>query len=287
MAESGSSRHVVESASPEGGESTPKAEREFSLSRWSRLKRSNSVNKDTVSADDENRQNPLANRALDQGVGSLPSAAASVVSSDGNAHTAAAIESALPSLSEVSLDKDFTPFMQAKVPEVLRRQALKALFKDAHFNTMDGLDTYIDDYTQFEPISAADLEKLSAWQSIKNPLQQVVTPGGYAVDIHSEEGKAVLAAREALQQSENATQPAAAILSDHESEAAAATTETTEPALDADAENALPVTAQTTHSRYGKRVGDFRFDVQPLNEPASSKALHVTPSPATSVADPR
>jgi hypothetical protein len=278
---------VDESAPSQGGESAPTAEREFSLSRWSRLKRSNSVNKVAVSDDNEKRLNPLANRPLDKGVGSLSATAASVVPSECTGHAAGGIESELPSLSEVRLDKDFTPFMQAKVPEALRRQALKALFKDAHFNTMDGLDTYIDDYTQFEPISAADLEKLSAWQSIKSPLQQVVTPGGYAVDIHSEEGKAVLAAREALQQAENATNPAAAVLPEHESGAAAETTETTAPAFDAAAENALPATGQTTHSRYGKRVADFRFDIQPLNEPASSQALHVTPSPATCVADPR
>ncbi len=102
----------------------------------------------------------------------------------------------LPQLSSISLTEDFTPFMQAKVPQALRRQALKALFKEPHFNVMDGLDTYIDDYTVFEPITPEVMATLSSWKTIMNPTQQVVTPGGYAVDIESEEGKAVLAARE-------------------------------------------------------------------------------------------
>ena len=99
----------------------------------------------------------------------------------------------LPSISSISLTEDFTPFMQAKIPQALKQQALKALFKEPHFNVMDGLDIYIDDYTVFEPISDEVMNKLSAWKSIQNPLQQVVTPNGYAVDVESEEGKAVLA----------------------------------------------------------------------------------------------
>jgi hypothetical protein len=37
----------------------------------------------------------------------------------------------------------------------LRRAALKKLFADPHFNQMDMLDVYVDDYTQFEPLPAA------------------------------------------------------------------------------------------------------------------------------------
>ncbi len=35
----------------------------------------------------------------------------------------------------------------------LKRAALKQLFRDPRFNVMDGLDTYIDDYTQADPIA--------------------------------------------------------------------------------------------------------------------------------------
>jgi hypothetical protein len=155
---------------------------EFTLSRWSRLKSRATSDKSNLSTNATNDDQALndggvtINAEFTENV-TMPRAsiAANV---NANPHDAASPQSELPSLADVSLEKDFTPFMQAKVPELLRRQALKALFKESHFNTMDGLDTYIDDYTQFEPISPEDLEKLSAWQSIKNPLQQVVTPGG-------------------------------------------------------------------------------------------------------------
>ncbi len=115
-------------------------------------------------------------------------------------------------MSAISLTEDFTPFMQAKVPQALKQQALKALFKEPHFNVMDGLDIYIDDYTVFEPISPEVMATLSSWKTIMNPSQQVVTPGGYAVDVESEEGKAVLAARDADLANAGRTPPEAAAM---------------------------------------------------------------------------
>ena len=38
------------------------------------------------------------------------------------------------------------PFLRPKVDEQRQRAALKKLFSDPHFNVMDGLDPYIDDY---------------------------------------------------------------------------------------------------------------------------------------------
>ncbi len=37
---------------------------------------------------------------------------------------------------------------------------MKKLFSDPHFNKMDGLDIYIDDYTQSKPIPEAMLRKM-------------------------------------------------------------------------------------------------------------------------------
>jgi hypothetical protein len=48
----------------------------------------------------------------------------------------------------------------------LRRAALKKLFSDPHFNIMDGLDTYIDDYSQPNPLPAAMLAGLRQAQNI-------------------------------------------------------------------------------------------------------------------------
>ena len=72
----------------------------------------------------------------------------------------------LPPLDKLTLDSDFRGFMHPKVDDNLRRAALKKLFSDPHFNVMDGLDVYIDDYSKSEPIPAAMLASLRQAQKI-------------------------------------------------------------------------------------------------------------------------
>lgn len=55
-------------------------------------------------------------------------------------------------LANLTPDSDFTQFLRQEVSEEVRRKAMKTLFADPHFNVMDGLDTYIDDYSVSEPI---------------------------------------------------------------------------------------------------------------------------------------
>ncbi|MET2523898.1 DUF3306 domain-containing protein [Ralstonia pseudosolanacearum] len=55
---------------------------------------------------------------------------------------------------------DFAPFVARGVDEAVKRAALKKLFADPRFNMMDGLDTYIDDYSQPDPIPPAMLREL-------------------------------------------------------------------------------------------------------------------------------
>jgi hypothetical protein len=66
--------------------------------------------------------------------------------------TSTALENppALPSLDSLTFESDFKAFMHSKVEDAVKRAALKKLFADPHFNVMDGLDTYIDDYTKAE-----------------------------------------------------------------------------------------------------------------------------------------
>src|SRR6266571_4985805 len=45
------------------------------------------------------------------------------------------------------LASEYKDFLRPGVDEKLRQSALKKLFHDPHFNVMDGLDTYIDDYS--------------------------------------------------------------------------------------------------------------------------------------------
>jgi hypothetical protein len=67
---------------------------------------------------------------------------------------------ALPSPDSLTFESDFKAFMQAKVEEGMKRAALKKLFSDPRFNVMDGLDTYIDDYSKDDPIPQAMLARL-------------------------------------------------------------------------------------------------------------------------------
>ena len=58
----------------------------------------------------------------------------------------------LPSVDSLTFDSDFRAFMGSKVEQGVKRAALKKLFADPRFNVMDGLDTYIDDYSIENPI---------------------------------------------------------------------------------------------------------------------------------------
>jgi hypothetical protein len=67
---------------------------------------------------------------------------------------------ALPPLESLNFESDFKAFMHSEVEEGVKRAALKKLFSDPRFNVMDGLDTYIDDYTKSEPVTEAFLAQL-------------------------------------------------------------------------------------------------------------------------------
>ena len=73
---------------------------------------------------------------------------------------------------------DFSPFVAQGVDETVKRAALKKLFADPHFNVMDGLDTYIDDYSQPDPIPPEMLRELRHAASLRlfEPLDDDVVP---------------------------------------------------------------------------------------------------------------
>lgn len=92
---------------------------------------------------------------------------------------AAAVEPPLPAVETLTPQSDFTPFMKPEVDGDVRRDALKALFRDPQFNVMDGLDTYIDDYSKPDPLPDGWLEKmnqvarLGAWKDPDAPPEAV------------------------------------------------------------------------------------------------------------------
>jgi Protein of unknown function (DUF3306) len=59
---------------------------------------------------------------------------------------------------------DFKPFMRADVAPEVKNAAMKQLFKDPHFNVMDMMDVYVDDYSKPDPMPPEMLRKLAVTQ---------------------------------------------------------------------------------------------------------------------------
>ena len=73
----------------------------------------------------------------------------------------------LPTLEDVqnlTPDADFQPFVSRQVAPEVRNAAMRKLFSDPHFNVMDRMDIYIDDYGQPDPLPVGMLQKMRSAQ---------------------------------------------------------------------------------------------------------------------------
>jgi hypothetical protein len=80
-------------------------------------------------------------------------------------------EEALPPTLEdaESIDRfapDFSSFMKPNVDPAVQQAAMKKLFSDPHFNIMDRLDIYIDDYSIPDPIPMEMLKRMVQSESL-------------------------------------------------------------------------------------------------------------------------
>ena len=64
-------------------------------------------------------------------------------------------------VAELTIESDFSRFVRPGVDPGVSNAAMKKLFSDPHFNVMDGLDTYIDDYGKPDPIPPAMLRRMT------------------------------------------------------------------------------------------------------------------------------
>jgi len=135
----------------------PETTEPFSLKRWSQRKRA-------AARTDPTQPSPaVAPVAEDPAVAAIATA---------DAGPAAMPEAApLPPVDSLTFDSDFSAFMQPKIDEETKRAALRKLFSDPSFNVMDGLDIYVGDYTQSDPMPAGMLDKLSAVYAMLDPAK--------------------------------------------------------------------------------------------------------------------
>ena len=85
----------------------------------------------------------------------------------------------LEDVAELTPQSDFKRFVGRGVSPEVRNAAVKKLFTDPHYNVMDGLDIYIDDYSQPSPLSAAMMAKMVGAQFLKlvdDPNEVKATP---------------------------------------------------------------------------------------------------------------
>ena len=64
-------------------------------------------------------------------------------------------------------ESDFRPFVGRNVSPEVKNTAFKKLFADPQFNVMDGMDTYIDDYSQSTPIPGNVLRQMASAKFLK------------------------------------------------------------------------------------------------------------------------
>ena len=86
-----------------------------------------------------------------------------------------------PTLDDVkalTIDSDFQPFVARSVAPEVRNAAFKKLFADPHFNVMDGLDIYIDDYTQADPLPASMLKQMASAKFLRLVEDEPEVPAG-------------------------------------------------------------------------------------------------------------
>ena len=108
-----------------------------------------------------------------------------------SASTPAEVEPLPPTLEDAeSIDRfapDFSAFMRPNVDPAVQQAAMKKLFSDPHFNIMDRLDIYIDDYSIPDPIPVEMLKRMVQSESLGLFRKFEDGPGGKVLAESEEE----------------------------------------------------------------------------------------------------
>ena len=91
----------------------------------------------------------------------------------------------LADVASLTRESDYSRFVGRSVQPEVRNAALGKLFTDPHFNVMDGLDVYIDDYGKPDPLPESMLRKMFQAQAMglfadeeKTPPAAPTSPAG-------------------------------------------------------------------------------------------------------------
>ncbi|MCU4119822.1 DUF3306 domain-containing protein [Variovorax sp. N23] len=73
----------------------------------------------------------------------------------------------LADTTSLTIDSDFKPFLAKGVAPEVKNAAFKKLFADPHFNVMDRMDIYIDDYSIPSPLPESVLRQMASAKFLK------------------------------------------------------------------------------------------------------------------------
>ena len=73
----------------------------------------------------------------------------------------------LDDVKALTAESDYAPFVSRSVAPDVRNAAMKKLFTDPHYNVMDRLDIYIDDYSLPDPLPESMLRKMASAKFLK------------------------------------------------------------------------------------------------------------------------
>jgi hypothetical protein len=143
------------------------------LSRWSRRKVDERAGRPLdepkpAMAEVVHSPAPLPTSAHPTSVSHVPSAQDPKPSTSSSALEGQATKP-VPTLADtqqLTPESDFTGFMARGVAPDVKNAAMKKLFADPHFNVMDRLDIYIDDYGIPDPLPLAMLRQMTSAKTL-------------------------------------------------------------------------------------------------------------------------
>jgi len=158
----------------------------FSLRRWSRRKREAARQRDPTHASPRSDTAASAPKLPGDAItlqSIPPTGAPKAPPHVSPAPVAESPKVPLPPVESLTIDSDFSPFMQSGVDEGVKREALRKLVRDPRFNVMDGLDVYIDDYSKPSPLEPALARALVQARYVFDPPKTRVTAEGIVEDV--------------------------------------------------------------------------------------------------------